>query len=259
MNKQKIIVANFKMNLTLKFELNHWLDDFSQKIKTINFSQTDLVLCPPIIHLQTFIDRVKNNSSIAIGGQDCFWERKGSYTGAVSPASIYSLGGRYVILGHSERKKYFGETAPIINLKLKASSKVGLKSIVCVGETAEEKQKDLTSQIINQQLDNYLKDFPLGQLDRLLICYEPVWAISSNNPTNPPTVDEIMTAKLIIKKKIVEKYGAKAGDKIRILYGGSVNQGNVEEVCLEAGMDGVLVGKASLVPNEILGMVKKIS
>lgn len=254
---KKIVVANLKMNLVLKFESDGWMSKFSKQKQNVSFFKSEIVICPSPLHLTEFVDGVKS-SGVAIGAQDCFWERKGSYTGGVSATAIKSLGGEYVILGHSERRKYFGETDKVMSLKLKVSTSVGLKSILCVGETAEEKQKDLTGQVLNRQLDGCLNSLPQGQLDRLLVCYEPVWAISSNNPTAPPITDEIMTARLMIKKILVRKYGARLADKIKILYGGSVDQRNIEEVCLDTGMDGVLIGKASLVPNEFLGIIKKI-
>lgn len=251
------MVANLKMNLVLKFESDSWMKKFSERKQNVSFGNSEMVICPSPVHLTSFIEELKS-SGVAIGAQDCFWERKGSYTGGVSATSIKSLGGEYVILGHSERRKYFGETDELMALKLKAATNVGLKSILCVGETAEDKKKDLTGQVLNKQLDGCLNNLPQGQLDRLLVCYEPVWAISSNNPTEPPTADEIMTARLMIKKILVKKYGAKLAEKVKILYGGSVDQRNIKEVCLDTGMDGVLVGKASLVPSEFFGIMQKM-
>jgi len=259
MNNQKIVVANFKMNLVLKFEMKSWLRSFLRyKAELNNFSDVQIVLCPVALQTNVFINEVKDIKLTKVGLQDCFWERKGSYTGGISPVMGKSLGVEYVILGHSERKRYFGETEEVVALKLKNSASVGLKSILCIGESVKEKQEDLTSKSLNRQLDIYLKDFPQGQLDRLLIAYEPVWAISSNKPIDPPTVDEIMMAKLIIKKNLVNKYGAKLAEKINILYGGSVSQHNVKDICFAAGMDGVLIGRASLVPAELIGVVRKI-
>lgn len=254
---KRMIVANLKMNLVLKFELDGWIKKFSQQKQNAFFDKLEMVICPSSVHLASFVDELKS-SGVAIGAQDCFWERKGSYTGGVSATSIKSLGGEYVILGHSERRKYFGETDELMALKLKASTNVGLKSILCIGETAEEKKKDLTGQVLSKQLDGCLNNFPQGQLDRLLVCYEPVWAISSNNPIASPMADEIMTVRLMIKKILVKKYGAKLAEKVKILYGGGVDQRNVKEVCLDTGMDGVLVGKASLIPSEFFGIMKKI-
>lgn len=254
---KRIVVANLKMNLVLKFESDGWVKKFVQQKQTVSLDKSEIVICPSPVHLANFVEELKS-SGVSIGAQDCFWERKGSYTGGVSATSVKSLGGEYVILGHSERRKYFGETDELMALKLKASTNVGLKSILCVGETAEEKKKDLTGQVLNKQLERCLNNLPQGQLDRLLVCYEPVWAISSNNPTSPPKADEIMTARLMIKKILVKKYGAKLAERVRILYGGSVDQRNIEEVCFDTGMDGVLVGKASLVPAEFLGIAKKI-
>jgi triosephosphate isomerase len=254
---KKIIVANLKMNLVLKFESDNWVKNFIvQKQKKV-FDKTEVVICPSPIHLAKFVEEL-NDVNIAVGTQDCFWERKGSYTGGVSAATIKSVGGEYTIVGHSERRKYFGETDELIALKLKTATSVGLKTILCIGETAEEKQQDLTGKVLNKQLENCLKYFSQGQLDKLLICYEPVWAISSNNPVDPPTADEIMTARLMIKKILVKKYGTTLAGRIKILYGGSVDRRNIEDTCLESGMDGVLVGKASLVPSEFFGIMQKL-
>ncbi len=255
--QKKIVVANFKMNLVLPFELENWLERFLFNKKKITFLKTQLVLCPPLQHFGIFVQKTKEKN-IALGAQDCFWERKGAYTGANSPAGIKNFGGDYVILGHSERRKYFTETDDMINLKLKTATKVGLKTIVCVGEDLEERKKEQTARVIAKQLDGCLKDLPVGQLSRLLICYEPVWAISTNKPTALPSSDEIMTARLLIRKVLVEKYGQKGADQVKILYGGSVNPQNIRETCLNSAMDGVLVGKISLVPEELLGLVEKI-
>lgn len=255
--KKKIIVANLKMNLSLKFEIDNWINKFNQQVQSIHWEKTDLIICPSSISLSSFIDNIKS-SGVVIGAQDCFWERKGSYTGGISATTIKSVGGKYVILGHSERRKYFGESNGLVAMKLKTATSVGLKSILCLGETLREKKAGLTDKVLNQQLTECLDDFPQGQLDRLLVCYEPVWAISSNNPIAPPTADEIMIVRLMLRKILVKKYGIKLADKVNILYGGSVNQRNIREVCLETGMDGVLVGKASLVPSEFIGIGKKI-
>ncbi len=258
MDNQKIVVANFKMNLVLKFEIENWLKNFLKYKQELSSVNTRIILIPSALNALQFIEKFKNIKTIFIGLQNVFWERKGSFTGGVSSATLKSYSGEYVILGHSERKKYFGETEEIVALKLQNITKVGLKGVLCVGEDIMEKKNDLTKQSLVRQLDVYLNNFPQGQLNKLLICYEPIWAISTNKPTNPPTADEIMTAKLIIKKFLVERYGINLAEKIKILYGGSVNQRNVEEICFSAGMDGVLVGKASLVPAELVGIIRKV-
>ena len=255
---QKIIVANLKMSLVLKFEIENWIKGFLRYKQELVSLNTSIVLTPPILSTLNFIEQFKDIKSIAVGLQDSFWERKGSFTGGISASTLKSYGGEYVILGHSERKKYFGETEEVVAYKLQGVSKLGLKSIVCVGETKEEKKKDLTKDSLSRQLKTYLDDFPPGRLDKLILCYEPIWAISTNKPVNPPTADEMMTAKLMMKKFLVEKYGANQAEKVKILYGGSANQHNVEEICFEASMDGVLVGKASLVPAELMGMIKRV-
>jgi len=256
--KNKIVVANFKMNLVLKFEIENWLKNFSKFKNDLINCQTTIVLSPPILNSLQFVEYFKDISSINVGLQDAFWERKGSFTGGVSASTFKSYGGQWVILGHSERKKYFGETEIMVAKKIINTAKVGLNSIICIGETAEEKRKDATEQSLLRQLEIYFQDFPSGLLDKIAVCYEPVWAISSNDPLDLPTADEIMMIKLFIKKFFVKKYGAKVGDNLNILYGGSVNRHNVREITYEAGIDGVLVGKASLIPAELFGLIKQV-
>jgi len=256
--RRKIVVANFKMNLILKFEVETWIKEFKYIYKRYNLSETNLVLMPPILFVLEFLKSFQREAEVTIGLQDAFWKRKGAFTGGVSASTLKSYGGDYVILGHSERKAYFDESEEVVARKIKNVTETGLQGIVCVGETAEEKEKELTKESLLRQLEIYFTDFPTERLNKILICYEPVWAISANKPTAPPTVNEIMTAKLIIKKFLAQRFGTDEAKEIKVLYGGSVDKYKVKEICSEADLDGVLVGKASLSPVELLSIVERM-
>ena len=171
---------------------------------------------------------------------------------------IKNMGGEYVILGHSDRRKYFFENDDKINLKIHAVLKNGLKVILCVGENAEEKKNGSGEAVIFEQLKNCLNNINTKKIADIIICYEPVWAISSNNPNRLPVIDEIMSAKILIKKFLIRKYKLKVAEKVKIIYGGSVFPENIKETCIEPGMDGVLVGKESLNPLNFIKMAETI-
>jgi len=255
--KEKIIIANFKMNLTANHELNHWLSEFIKYKKRKRPQRTKIVLCPSIIQLDIFLKKIKAQW-IEYGAQDCFWDKKGSFTGAISPVAIKSLGGQYVILGHSERRKYFGENNQVISLKINSAIKAGLKPILCLGENAQEKSSGQTLKVITRQLKECLVGVGPGKLEKIVFCYEPIWAISSNGPNQLPTVDDIMEARLLIKRILTNEFNRALAERVKIIYGGSVSEKNIQQICLEAGVDGVLVGKASLSPYQLIRMMELI-
>ncbi len=248
----KLIIGNMKMNIVTLTEREHYLNLFKKELKGVSLKETGVVLCPPYIHLETFVKKI--SKKVAMGAQNVFWERKGSFTGEISSAMLKNIGCQYVILGHSERRRYFTERDGEINLKMLASLKTGLKPILCVGEN--KNQRNNNNVIITQQLKNCLKGVNQSRIQEVVICYEPVWAISANNPNHLPTADEIMSARLVIKKFLVEKYGLKIAEKVKIIYGGSVSVTTVRETCLDSGMQGALIGKASLDPYEFIKIAK---
>jgi len=252
MNK-KLIVGNMKMNPVSPIEADRYLNMLEKELSNKDFSKTEVVVCPPVIFLDRFVSR--KLKLVKLGSQDAFWERNGAFTGEVSAAMVKSTGGSYVIVGHSERRHYFNENDSIIALKLKAAFKNGLKAILCVGETEEEKKRDQIANVLKRQLKNSLKEINQAKLDYLSIAYEPVWAIGTNRT---PTSDEILEAKLLIKKTLAEMYGQRYMNKIRILYGGSVKSNLVVQTCLDPAMDGVLVGRESLMPYEFLKIAELV-
>lgn len=257
MKKPKLVVANFKMNLNTGFELIQWLTNFSKAKKSLKLMGTELVLCPPLLHLDAFRRKIKLKA-VHFGTQNCFWESKGAYTGEASPALIKSCKGEYVILGHSERRKYLGETDQMVADKILAASKAGLVPVVCVGENAQERKSGMLKTVVSKQLACILENVGSGRLENIVLCYEPVWAISSNKPDHPPTSNEIMEARLLIRKILAQKYGVPSAEKVRILYGGSVDGKNAQEVCVSSGMDGALVGGASLMPHDLVRIAQVV-
>jgi triosephosphate isomerase len=252
MNK-KLIVGNLKMNPVSAVEFDRYLDMLEKELKGKEFERADLVICPPIIFLQKMIDRKINNLSVGI--QDAYWERQGAFTGEVSYDMAKSIGARCSIVGHSERRKYFGESENIVNTKLKAILKTGMKAILCVGESAEERKSGQAPIVLKRQLKGSLEGIGSGKSEYISVAYEPIWAVGTDKL---PSSDEILEAKIIIKKVLAEMYSSKSALKIRLLYGGSVKSSLVNDVCIDPAMDGVLIGRESLVPYELVKIAKII-
>jgi triosephosphate isomerase len=251
---KKIIIGNLKMNLISAQEREQYLKSFKKEITGKKLNNVEIVLCPPAIHLENFGKIL--GKKVFLGGQNCFWEDKGSYTGEISPLMLKNFGCEYVIIGHSDRRKYFGETDETISRKINLVLKNNLKPVICVGENWEQKVKGID--VVARQLRDCLEGVTGGKIENIIICYEPVWAISSNKPDHVPETNEIMGAGLVIKRFLVGKYGARIAEKVRIIYGGSVSSVNVNETCVGARMEGALVGKESLTPREFLKICKII-
>lgn len=241
------------MNPVSAVEFDRYLDMLEKELKGKDLSKTEIVICPPAVYLQKLLDR--KFQDVKAGAQDVFWEYQGAYTGQISAGMLKSLGTALVIVGHSERRKYFGENEEIINLKLKAILKSGLQAVLCVGESAEERKRGQTSNVLRKQLKGSLVDIGVGKLEYISIAYEPIWAVGTDNL---PTSDEILEAKIIIKKAIAEIYSTKSAEKTRLLYGGSVKSHCADQVCIDPAMDGALVGRESLVPYELVKITKII-
>lgn len=251
--KKNLVVGNMKMNPVSAAEFERYLDALEKEIKGKKFEKTEIVICPPAIYFKQFLDRKLKN--IKLGAQNIFWEYQGAYTGEISAGMVKSMEANFVIVGHSERRKYFGENEEIINLKLKAILKSGLQAVLCVGESLEERKRGNTAPVLKKQIKNCLEGIGSGKIEYTSIAYEPLWAVGTDEL---PTADEILEAKLIIKKTLAEIYGLKSAGKIRLLYGGSVKSYLVKQVCLDPAMDGVLVGRESLAPYEFIKIAEMI-
>ncbi|EKE16124.1 MAG: hypothetical protein ACD_11C00029G0004 [uncultured bacterium] len=245
---KKYIIGNLKMNLLTVAERERYLDSVGTEFKKSKISNSKIILCPPIIHLEKFFERFEK-TEIGAGSQDIFIEDRGSFTGETSPATVKNIGGEFSIIGHSERRKYFGETDQIVNEKIKAALRNNLQPIFCVGESEEERKNDLTFGVLEKQLREGLLDVSAFKADKIIIVYEPIWAVGTDNI---PAGDVIMEVKILIRKILTDMYSNEIAEKMPILYGGSVNSKSVMQVCVEPRMDGVLVGRESLIPVEFL-------
>jgi len=242
------------MNLLSVDERDSYFDLFKKEVSGKKLKECEIVLCPPFVHLEAFGKSLAKR--IKIGAQNMFWEGSGSYTGEISGIMIRNSGCEYVIVGHSERRRYFCENNEEINLKINAALKVGLKPVLCVGETKIEKATHQMLSVISKQLKKALQGVSRVKLGEIVIAYEPVWAVGTDVT---PTAHEIMEAKVLIRKILVEMFGKKYAEKVPILYGGSVNSRTVKGLCNDPGMDGVLVGRESLNPHEFLRIAEIIN
>ena len=249
-NKKITIVFNWKMNPIFEKDANDIFlktKDVASKLKNI---QT--VICPPYLYLLDFIKMYKGHR-IVVGAQDVFYESVGFFTGMISPKMLKKNKIEYVILGHSERRR-IGETDEEINKKVLASLKLGLKVILCVGEERRDDQVGYFD-FMKKEILSSLKGVTKGQLKNLFIAYEPVWAISSRSKGISMLPSDIYEMKIFIKKILSDEFGANA--KVSgILYGGSVNTKNVENILKEGRVDGLLIGSASLIPKKISEILK---
>lgn len=221
---------------------------FDSVRKGIKNAKAEVVVCPPFVYLPLF-------KGVTLGAQDIFFKEKGAFTGGISPAMLKNSGAEYVIVGHSERRIHFGESNEIINKKIKAALKHKLTPILCVGEQQGQEK----SAVLETQLAEDLKDVSRDEIKKVVIVYEPVWAISKGDGRGKNcSVDETMRSVLFIRKVIVQLYRRELAGAIKILYGGSVNAENSGAYLKEGGVDGLLVGGASLDAQEFTKIVKSV-
>ncbi len=216
-----------------------------------NIKNAEVVLCPPFLYLPVLANI--QPGKIFLGSQNCFWEEKGAFTGEISALMLKDFKVKYIILGHSERRKYFNETNELINKKIKKALDEGLKVIFCAGETAEEKSSGKKLDALGRQLREGLKNIPKNKINGISIAYEPVWSIGTGNNCS---VEETMTSVLSIRKIIADLYGRKSATGMRILYGGSVNSKNAGHYIKESKANGLLAGGASTNAEEFIKIVK---
>ena len=245
--RRPLIAANWKMHKTLE-EARALTREVRRGLAP--GLQAEVALAPPFTALDAVAGELAG-SDIRLAGQDTFWERQGAYTGAISPVMLKDAGCRYVIVGHSERRQYFGETDLTVNRKLKAVLEVGLCPICCIGESLEERQAGQTLARVGQQLEVGLAEMGSLSGEQLVLAYEPVWAIGTGLTATPQQAQEVHA---FIRSLLRELLHA-AAEEVRILYGGSVTPDNATSLMAEADLDGALVGGASLKSASFLGIV----
>ena len=244
--RKPILAGNWKMNKT-RDEAIHFLLNVEAKLPK---DGVESVICAPAIILR---DLVKRCEIIHVGAQNMNENESGAYTGEISPVMLKDTKVEYVILGHSERRAYYNETDEKINLKIKKAFEFELKPIVCVGEVLAERENGSTNKVLETQITNAFKDVTINNPDNIVIAYEPVWAIGTGKSATSAQAEE---ACKYIRELLASIYGVEVADKIRILYGGSVNTKNIDELMSMPNIDGGLVGGASLKEDDFIQLCK---
>ena len=249
MPRKKLIAANWKMYKTPE-QARDFFRDFLPLVK--DHERDEIVVCPTYLCLDAAVNAAKG-SNVAVGAQDLHWEKEGAFTGEVSAAMLVAVGVTHVIIGHSERRQYFGETDDTVNLKLKSAVEAGLTPIVCVGEVLEEREAGLTDDVLRRQCVRAFHKVSAKKAARLVVAYEPVWAIGTGKTATPEMAAD---AHAIIRGEAAKAFGQELADKLRILYGGSVKPENATALMSQEEIDGALVGGASLDPKSFAAIVK---
>ncbi len=245
-----IVAGNWKMHNTVSESIS-----LASAIKEgiTGLKNGEVIVAPPFTALKSVGDVIRG-SAVALAAQNMYSEDKGAYTGEVSPVMLKDVGCTYVIIGHSERRKYFMESDEAVNLKVKKALAAGLKPIICVGESDGERNKGVTEAVVNRQVRGALAGVAVESLNNLVIAYEPVWAIGTGKVATPAQAEDVHD---FIRRLLVEIYGCMAAD-VRILYGGSVTEDNVAELIAMEDIDGALVGGAALKADGFLGIINKM-
>ena len=250
--RKTIIAGNWKMFKKLS-EANELVVGLKQELDNITPAQIDIVICPAYTVLSEAAKLIRD-SNLKLGGQDVHWEDQGAFTGEVSPLMLKDIGCSYVIIGHSERRQYFHETNESVNKKAKAVLRHGLTPIICVGETLKQREEDKTFTVIDDHINNGLKDISPSEISKAVIAYEPVWAIGTGKTATPQIAQEVQG---YIRDLLVRLYGKDIAGDIRIQYGGSVKPDNISDLMKQPDIDGALVGGASLKIDSFSQIVKK--
>lgn len=245
--RKKVIAGNWKMNKNIQ-ETETYINELKELVKD---TQNEVVICVPFIDLCKALKTAKG-TNIKIGAQNVHFEEKGAYTGEVSPKMLADTGVEYVIIGHSERREYFNETDETINKKLKAALAYGLKPILCVGETLEQREQGITKMWITGQVRYDMEGLSKDEAKNIIIAYEPIWAIGTGKTASKEDANEALKW---IREEIEKLYDKELADEIVIQYGGSVKSSNASELFAMSDIDGGLVGGASLEPAEFAKIV----
>ncbi len=248
--RPKIIAGNWKMFKTPD-ESKDLVEGIKKKI-TFPLGSTKVIVCPPYTSL-SLIHSLIEGTSIGLGAQNMYLEDEGAFTGEISPKMLRAVGCTYVILGHSERRQYFGETNEFINAKARKAIASGLTPIICVGETLEQREKNITDQIVTTQIRGVLKEIGAAEVEKLIVAYEPVWAIGTGKTATPQQAQEVH---LLIRKTLGQLYSLATAEKVVIQYGGSVKPENSRDLLTQPDIDGALVGGACLKPDSFVSIVE---
>jgi triosephosphate isomerase (TIM) len=249
MARKKVMAANWKM-FKNPAQTQVFFDAFLPMVA--GHDRDEIVICPPFIDLFIALAAIKG-SDVAIGAQNLHWEKEGAYTGEICASMLLDIGCTHVIIGHSERRQYFGETDDVVNFKLKAALEAGITPIVCVGEVLEEREANLTEEVLRRQCLRAFHAISGKKAEKLVVAYEPVWAIGTGKTATPQMAAD---AHVIIRGEAAKAFGDEFANQLRILYGGSVKPENAKALMSQEEIDGALVGGASLDPKSFSAIVK---
>jgi triosephosphate isomerase len=247
--RKKVMAANWKMNKN-PAETVAYLREFLPMVA--GHERDEIVVCPPYTSVANAVEAARG-SNVAVGVQNVHWKTDGAFTGEISAPMLLSLGVTHVIVGHSERRQYFGETDDTVNLRLKAALEAGLIPICCVGEVLEEREAGLTDDVLRRQCVRAFHAISAKKAAKMIVAYEPVWAIGTGKTATPEIAAE---AHSVIRREAAEVFGEEFAGQLRILYGGSVKPDNAATLMVQEEIDGALVGGASLDPKSFAAIVK---
>ena len=250
MIRRKVIAGNWKMNM-LPNEAISFIENLTPKIKD---TKNEVILCVPYTNLFYSL-LTSQNTNIKIGAQNMHWEENGAYTGEISGKMLKAIGVEYVIIGHSERRQYFAETDKMVNQKVKSALLNELKPIICVGETLEEREQGKQEEVITTQTRLALEEIKTNDLEKIMIAYEPIWAIGTGKTATAKDANNAMKA---IRNEVSKLYDQETAQKLILLYGGSVKSENSKELFEASDIDGGLVGGASLKPEEFAKIITAV-
>jgi len=248
--RKKIVAANWKMNMT-QAEAERFVDSFLRDIGEVN--DVEVVIIPPFTAIAKVSEALGRAQNIKVGAQNMYWEKRGAFTGEISAPLLRDLFVHYVVLGHSERRTLFGETDEMVNRKVRAAHEAKLRTIVCVGETLDQRDKGNVEKILSIQLHGSLAGLSPKELQETVIAYEPIWAIGTGRNATPAQAQE---AHAFIRHILREMADETTAERVRIQYGGSVKPENARELMSQPDIDGALVGGASLDPRSFAQIVK---
>ncbi|MGA8746219.1 MAG: triose-phosphate isomerase [Solirubrobacterales bacterium] len=249
MSRQKIIAANWKMYKTPQ-QSCQFMQEFVPLVA--GHDRDVIVICPPFVDIAAVVEGA-NGTSIEVGGQNVYWEKEGAFTGEISGEMLVGAGCKWVIIGHSERRQYFGETDDTVNRRLKVALEAGLAPIVCIGEVKEEREAGITEDVLRRQCSRTFSGISARKAAKMAIAYEPVWAIGTGLTATPEMANE---AHQLIRQEAANEFGEEFARQLRILYGGSVKPENAHQLLSQEQIDGALVGGASLQAESFAKIVK---
>ncbi len=247
--RKPVIAGNWKMNMNYDDAVKYGV---AIRKLCSGVTNVEIIVCPPSLYIESFV-LIANKTNISVGAQNIYWEDKGAYTGEISAPMLADLGCFYVIIGHSERRQFFNETDETVNKKVKSALKAGIVPIMCVGESLEQREANETNTVVREQLTKGLADLTGDQAAKVIIAYEPIWAIGTGKTATSAQAEEVCA---YIRQELAQQFSDAVAEEVIIQYGGSVKPDNIKELMEQPNIDGALVGGASLDAESFAAIVK---